>query len=70
MVSTALFCSILLKSSGQFDQTEHKLPALFTQVEAKLYDLRFSLRGKLMPPESVVIADIDEKSLARSVCTG
>jgi len=42
---------------------ENPLPLEMT--EAKLYDLRFHLRGKVAAPESVVIAAIDEKSLAR-----
>lgn len=38
---------------------------LLTQIEAKFYDFRFTLRGVVTPPETVVIAAIDEKSLAR-----
>lgn len=40
-------------------------PLPLEMTEAKLYDLRFHLRGKVAAPDSVVIAAIDEKSLAR-----
>lgn len=49
---TAVFCLLFLSS-----------PAFITLIEAKLYDFRFRLRGTLKPPDSVVIAAIDEKSL-------
>ncbi len=39
-------------------------PNLFEVIENKLLDYRFLLRGPLKAPESVVIAAIDEKSLA------
>uniref|UniRef100_C6DY89 Adenylate/guanylate cyclase with Chase sensor n=1 Tax=Geobacter sp. (strain M21) TaxID=443144 RepID=C6DY89_GEOSM len=51
---TGLFCLLLV---------ENPLPLEIT--EAKLYDLRFHLRGPVKAPEEVVIAVIDEKSLAR-----
>ena len=51
---TLLMCGIMLL----------KLPALET-LEAKLLDYRFKLRGVLRPPDSVVIAAIDEKSIER-----
>lgn len=38
-------------------------PSPFETIEAKLYDYRFTLRGPVPPPDSVVIAAIDEKSL-------
>ncbi|MBU5612130.1 CHASE2 domain-containing protein [Geomonas azotofigens] len=51
---TVAFCLLLM---------ENPLPVEMT--EAKLYDLRFHLRGPVPAPDSVVIAAIDEKSLAR-----
>lgn len=42
-----------------------KSPMILTQIEAKLYDYRFLVRGAISPPDAVVIAAIDEKSLAR-----
>lgn len=52
--ATALFSLLLLKPPHTFDL-----------IEAKLYDIRFKLRGSIPPPDSVVIATIDEKSLER-----
>ena len=52
--ATLLFSLLLLRP-----------PATFSLIEAKLYDLRFQLRGAITPPDSVVIATIDEQSLAR-----
>jgi len=54
MAVTILFSFLLFKS-----------PMILTQIEAKFYDYRFILRGTVHPPDSVVIAAIDEKSLAR-----
>lgn len=51
---TAFFCLLLVKN-----------PLPMEMTEAKLYDLRFHLRGTVPAPDSVVIAVIDEKSLAR-----
>jgi len=34
-------------------------------LEEKLYDYRFKIRGAIKPPEDIVIAAIDEKSLGR-----
>lgn len=51
---TALFCLLSLNP-----------PVSLTLLEAKLYDFRFKIRGAIKPPDSVVIAAIDEKSLAR-----
>ena len=51
---TAVFCLLLVANP---------LPLEIT--EAKLYDLRFHLRGVVAAPDTVVIAAIDEKSLAR-----
>ena len=51
---TAFFCLLLVKN-----------PLPVEMTEAKLYDLRFHLRGKVPAPDAVVIAVIDEKSLAR-----
>ncbi|MFZ6016163.1 MAG: CHASE2 domain-containing protein [Nitrospirota bacterium] len=34
-------------------------------LEEKLFDLRFKIRGKVVPPTDVVIAAIDEKSLEK-----
>ncbi len=41
-----------------------KLPAM-EGFEAKLYDYRFKVRGYVKPPENVVIAAIDEKSIEK-----
>jgi len=49
---TAIFCLLLVSS-----------PAFISLIEARLYDFRFKLRGPLKPPDEVVIAAIDEKSL-------
>lgn len=54
VAATLLFSLLLLRP-----------PATFSLIEAKLYDLRFQLRGPITPPDSVVIATIDEQSLAR-----
>ena len=54
LVATAAFSLLLLHP-----------PVTFNLIEAKLYDLRFKLRGTIPPPDSVVIATIDEKSLER-----
>lgn len=35
----------------------------FEMLEAKLYDYRFKLRGPVAPPDKVIIAAIDEKSI-------
>jgi len=51
---TALFCGVLAAS-----------PLIITMFEAKLLDLRFKARGAVKPPDTVVIAAIDEKSLAK-----
>ena len=51
---TAVFCLLLVKN-----------PLLFEMTEAKLYDFRFQTRGVVAPPDDVVIAAIDEKSLAQ-----
>ncbi len=51
-VITSIFCLLLFFS-----------PAFITLIELKLYDFRFRLRGALTPPDNVVIAAIDEKSL-------
>jgi adenylate cyclase len=40
-------------------------PLVHSMMEARLLDLRFRVRGAVPPPDSVVIAVIDEKSLAR-----
>lgn len=37
----------------------------FELLEAKLLDARFKLRGRLAPPDAIVIAAIDEKSLQK-----
>jgi adenylate cyclase len=37
----------------------------FETIEAKLFDYRMKLRGALTPPDNIVIAVIDEKSLER-----
>ncbi|MDO8282995.1 MAG: adenylate/guanylate cyclase domain-containing protein [Thermodesulfovibrionia bacterium] len=37
----------------------------FITLEAKLLDYRFKIRGKIDPPDSIVIAAIDEKSIER-----
>ena len=50
---TALFSFILVSA-----------PATYEMLEAKLLDIRFKIRGTIKPPSSVVIAAIDEKSLA------
>lgn len=34
-------------------------------IEAKLFDYRFKLRGQVKPPDNIVIAAIDEKSVER-----
>ncbi len=39
-------------------------PMVHSLVESKLLDLRFKVRGAVPPPDPVVIAAIDEKSLA------
>jgi len=39
-------------------------PTTYEMLEAKLLDVRFKVRGPIKPPETVVIAAIDEKSLA------
>ncbi|GFO62641.1 adenylate/guanylate cyclase domain-containing protein [Geomonas paludis] len=54
-------CAITLAFSALLVQ--NPLPVEMT--EAKLYDLRFHLRGAVPAPDQVVIAAIDEKSLAR-----
>jgi adenylate cyclase len=41
-----------------------KLSPLET-LEEKLYDYRFKIRGTIKPPDTVVIAAIDEKSIER-----
>ena len=51
---TAVFCLLLVKN-----------PLLIEITEAKLYDFRFHTRGVVAAPDSVVIAAIDEKSLAK-----
>ena len=51
---TALFCLLLVKN-----------PLPLELTEAKLYDFRFHARGVVATPDTVVIAAIDEKSLAR-----
>lgn len=51
---TALFCLLLVQN-----------PLPMEMTEAKLYDLRFHMRGEVWPSDAVVIAAIDEKSLAR-----
>jgi len=51
---TAFFCLLLAKN-----------PLLLEITEAKLYDFRFHARGIVAAPDTVVIAAIDEKSLAR-----
>ena len=51
---TTVFCLLLVKN-----------PLPLEVTEAKVYDLRFHLRGEVAAPDSVVIAAIDEKSLAR-----
>ena len=51
---SAVFCILLL---------ENPLPLEVT--EAKLYDFRFKARGVTTAPDTVVIAAIDEKSLAK-----
>ncbi|BCS55471.1 CHASE2 domain-containing protein [Geobacter sp. SVR] len=51
---TLCFCLILVWN-----------PTLFAMLEAKLLDARFKARGPLTPPDSVIIATIDEKSLAK-----
>jgi len=43
----------------------HLRPPFLENIEAKLLDYRFRLRGALPPPETVVIAAIDEKSIGR-----
>ena len=40
-------------------------PTTYALLEAKLLDVRFKTRGKIAPPPAVVIAAIDEKSLAK-----
>lgn len=40
-------------------------PPFLETFEAKLLDYRFKLRGPLKPPENIVIAAIDEKSIER-----
>lgn len=42
-----------------------KTPHVLNVMEDKLYDFRFKARGAVKPPDSVVIAAIDEKSLAK-----
>lgn len=51
---TALFCIVLATD-----------PTTYQMLEAKLLDVRFKARGTIKPPDSVVIAAIDEKSLAK-----
>jgi adenylate cyclase len=51
---TATFCLLLVKN-----------PLPLEIVEARLYDWRFQARGVVAAPDSVVIATIDEKSLAK-----
>ena len=51
---TAAFCLLLVNN-----------PLPLEVTEAKLYDLRFHLRGTVAAPDKVVIAAIDEQSLAR-----
>ncbi|NCO83095.1 MAG: adenylate/guanylate cyclase domain-containing protein [Nitrospirae bacterium CG_4_10_14_3_um_filter_44_29] len=41
-----------------------KLP-LFEALEEKLYDYRFKIRGQVKPPDNIVIAAIDEKSIEK-----
>lgn len=41
-----------------------RLPPLET-LEEKLYDYRFKIRGAIKPPDNIVIAAIDEKSIER-----
>jgi adenylate cyclase len=41
-----------------------ELPPMET-LEEKLYDYRFKIRGTIQPPENIVIAAIDEKSLGK-----
>jgi adenylate cyclase len=41
-----------------------ELPPMET-LEEKLYDYRFKIRGTIKPPENIVIAAIDEKSLGK-----
>ena len=49
---TAVVCLLLYKN-----------PLPLEVMEAKLYDFRFKVRGVIKPPDTVVIAAIDEKSL-------
>jgi len=54
MAMTAIFCGLLIWN-----------PLPIEMMEAKSLDMLFHARGVVKPPESVVIAAIDEKSLAR-----
>jgi len=42
-----------------------KTPLPLDLMEDKLYDFRFKVRGVVKPPDSIIIAAIDEKSLAK-----
>jgi len=65
---TALF--LLFLGTELFDANAPETRILhrilpFEMLEAKLLDYRFLIRGPLAPPDNVVIAAIDEKSIAR-----